>query len=282
MKYNPLTPEEEEVIVHKATERPYTGTYLNHKEEGVYLCKRCNAPLYRSEDKFDSHCGWPSFDEEIPGAVKRIPDADGQRTEIICNRCAAHLGHVFLDEGFTAKQTRHCVNSLSLQFIPAKKSKQAKAYFAGGCFWGMEYYFMRATGVKSTTMGYMGGHVEHPTYEEVCGKKTGHFETTEVVYDPAVTSYAEMVKLFFEIHDFTQLDGQGPDIGPQYRSAIFYGDDAEKAMAERYLRLLQQKGYRVATIILPATTFWKAEAYHQQYYQQKGATPYCHKKREIF
>lgn len=282
MAYNKLTPEEAYVILHKDTERPFTGEYINNKRHGTYICRQCNAPLYRSTDKFESHCGWPSFDDEIEEAVKRVPDADGMRTEIICAHCGGHLGHVFLNEGFTAKQTRHCVNSISLKFVPSTELNQQKAYFASGCFWGTEYYFMKAKGVQSTAVGFMGGHVDNPSYEQVCQKNTGHLETTEIVYDDDKTSYEDLVKLFFETHDFTQTNGQGPDIGPQYLSCIFYANDEQKAIAQKYIDILTQKGYKVATILKPASTFWKAEEYHQQYYEHKGTRPYCHKYTKVF
>jgi len=276
MKYNKLTPEKESIIIDKGTERPFSGKYYNHKEKGTYVCKQCNAPLYRSEDKFDSHCGWPSFDDEIPGAVKHIPDKDGVRTEIICNNCGAHLGHIFLGEEFTDKNVRHCVNSISLNFIHTEKETLQKAYFAGGCFWGVEYHFQKAKGVVSTKVGYMGGTKENPTYEEVCEGTTGHIETLEVVFDSSKTSFEELAKLFFEIHDPTQLNRQGPDVGEQYRSVIFYVNAEQKQTAEKLVKILKDKGYKVVTELKQVPTFWEAEKYHQKYYEKKNQQPYCH------
>jgi len=280
--YNELTPEEARVILHKATERPFTGKYDSFFEDGVYTCKQCGAKLFESSSKFDSHCGWPSFDDQIPGAVDWQPDADGMRTEILCANCGGHLGHVFQGEQLTAKNTRYCVNSLSMNFIPAGQPKTERALFASGCFWGTEYHMQRAPGVISTTVGYTGGHVDNPTYQQVCTDRTGHAETVEVVYDPTKTDYEKLTKLFFETHDFTQLNRQGPDIGRQYRSAVFYLNDKQKEIAEQLVQTLREKGYNVKTEITAATKFWPAEGYHQDYYNKTGKTPYCHIYRKIF
>lgn len=282
MKLNKLTPKEAAVILNKETEYPFTGEYVNTKDSGIYVCRQCDAPLYRSDDKFDSHCGWPSFDDEIKGAVKRLPDADGRRVEIVCANCGGHLGHVFEGERFTAKNVRHCVNSVSMKFIPATKIKMEKAYFASGCFWGTEYHFMKKTGVIETTVGYMGGHVDNPTYKAVCTGQTGHVETTEVVYDPSKVSFEDLLKLYYETHDFEQIGGQGPDIGPQYQSVVFYVNEEQKNLVQKYIQILTDKGYKPATQLRPAPEFWSAEEYHQEYYDRKNATPYCHVYRKLF
>ena len=267
----------------RARSRPHTGRYVEHHEAGCYLCRRCGAALYRSTDKFDSGCGWPAFDDEIEGAVLRLPDADGRRTEILCASCGGHLGHVFEGEGLTDKNVRHCVNSISLDFLPARsEAAKGRAIFAGGCFWGVEYWLAKEKGVLEATSGYTGGHVAHPDYRQVCGKDTGHLEAVELRFDPAVTDFEHLARRFFEIHDPTQADGQGPDLGPQYLSAIFVLDDEQRRIAEKLIGELRDKGLRVATRILPAGTFWPAEEYHQDYYDRKGSTPYCHVPQKRF
>ena len=331
MGLRPLTPEEQRVILHRGTERPFTGKYWKHKADGTYTCRQCGAPLFPSAAKFDSGTGWPSFDDALPGAVREVPDADGMRVEIVCAKCGGHLGHVFKGEGFTDRDTRHCVNSASLDFqagdaagaagglaasgpavapgattsagtcsvddgpgqgasaapassapTPATAPGPSEAFFAGGCFWGVEYLFQRAPGVLEAQSGYMGGRTDNPSYEEVCGHGTGHVETVRVVWDPAKTTYEALAKLFFEIHDPTQVDRQGPDVGEQYRSVVFYKDEAQRQTALTLAARLVRRGYRVATALEPATTFWPAEAYHQDWYDRKGSLPYCHARTPRF
>ncbi len=281
--FNELNPQEKRVIEGKGTEMPGTGKFNNHKENGTYICRKCNLPLYLSEDKFASGCGWPSFDDEIPGAVKRTLDADGHRIEITCSYCGAHLGHVFEGEQMTPKNTRHCVNSISMDFIQKGDTlKRDRAFFAAGCFWGVEHLMENTEGVLDARSGYMGGAKNNPSYEQVCTGNTGHAEAVEVIFDPSIVTYEELVKLFFEIHDFTQIDGQGPDIGDQYRSAVFYTSDAQREIAEKIVNILEEMDHKVATEITQASVFWPAEDYHQNYYKKTGKQPYCHIRRPIF
>ena len=278
LPYNSLSKQETYVIENKGTEAPFTGKFTDYTGKGTYVCKKCGAALYYSSSKFKSDCGWPSFDDEIKGAVKRYPDPDGMRTEIECANCGAHPGHVFTGERLTAKNTRHCVNSVSIDFIPAQvdPGRYGTAIFGGGCFWGVEYFLQKSPGVISVTSGYTGGHVKNPSYKEVCTGRTGHAEAVKIVYDPDKTSYEKLLRLFMEIHDPTQVGGQGPDLGDQYRSEIFYMNDEQKKIADTNVGILKSKGLKVATAVTKASEFYEAEDYHQDYYFRNGKVPYCH------
>jgi peptide methionine sulfoxide reductase msrA/msrB len=282
IKYNKLTFEEKRVIEDKGTEMPFTGKYNNFYADGTYTCKKCGEELFTSDTKFSSACGWPSFDEAIPGKVKELMDKDGRRTEIVCANCGGHLGHVFRGEGFTDKNTRHCVNSISLNFLAESENTEAVAYYAGGCFWGVEYLLQKKDGVISTDVGFMGGNIANPGYYEVVRGETGHIETTKVVYNPQKISYEELTKYFFEIHDPTQLDRQGPDVGQQYKSVIFYNNKQEQEIAKELIDILKNKGYDVVTELRQTEEFYNAENYHQDYYQKKKTLPYCHSYQKRF
>jgi len=278
--YRDLTEFEESVIINRSTEAPFSGDYVNEFSEGVYYCKQCGTPLFTSESKFHSGCGWPSFDSEIEGAVERRPDADGNRTEIVCSICKGHLGHVFEGENYTSTDTRHCVNSISLLFVPAERRE--RAVFAAGCFWGVESQFQQVEGVLETTAGFTGGDTDDPTYQEVCMGSTGHAEAVEVIFDNSTVSFEELSRLFFEIHDPTTVDRQGPDIGSQYRSAVFYSTDAQRETLETLITNLHARGYDVVTQVELLRDFWSAEDYHQDYFVRNGVGSSCHYRIDRF
>ena len=278
LPYNALSKQESFIIENKGTEAPFTGKYTDYSGKGTYVCKKCGSALYYSSSKFKSDCGWPSFDDEIKGAVNKFPDPDGMRTEIECANCGAHLGHVFTGERLTAKNVRHCVNSVSLDFVPSQiePGRYGTAIFAGGCFWGVEYFLQKSPGVISVTSGFIGGHVKNPSYKEVCTGRTGHAEAVKIIYDPDKTSYDKLLRLFLEIHDPTQIGGQGPDLGDQYRSEIFYLNEEQKKIADTNIGILKSNGLKVATAVTKASEFYEAEDYHQDYYFRNGKIPYCH------
>jgi peptide methionine sulfoxide reductase msrA/msrB len=259
------------------TERPFSGKYDHFFEDGVYICAYCKTPLYLSINKFDSGCGWPAFDDVINDAIQLKKENDG-RIEVSCNKCKKHLGHVFHGENFTDKNTRYCINSKDLKFIGSGN----EAVFASGCFWGTQYWFDKQDGVIFTDVGYMGGSIKNPKYKEVCEGNTGHKECVFIKFDNSKVLYSDLVKLFFNTHDPEQTNGQGPDIGDQYLSVIFYHNIAQKVIAEYFIKVLKDRGFKIATKIIKVTEFFReAEEYHHKYYEKNLHKPYCHVYKKI-
>ncbi|MBT1445642.1 bifunctional methionine sulfoxide reductase B/A protein [Shewanella sp. JM162201] len=278
-----LTEFEQYVIEHKGTERPYSGEYNLHKAEGVYCCKRCDAPLYLSEHKFQAHCGWPAFDDEIAGAVARHMDADGRRVEIVCANCGGHLGHVFEGEYLTPKNLRHCVNSVSMVFKPkaqpaADETTLAEATFGAGCFWCVEAVFSALDGVVNVAPGYAGGNADDANYKKVCSGNTAHAEVVQITYNPAVIDFDTLLKAFFLSHDPTTLNRQGNDVGPQYRSVIFAHDEAQGEAASAVISALNASGAwpkPIVTEVVAYQGFYPAENYHHNYFANNPEQGYC-------
>ena len=289
-EYNKLTEAEKRIILQKGTEYPNTGEYNKHYEDGTYICRQCNQQLYKSSSKFNSNCGWPSFDDEIDGAVNRILDSDGRRTEIVCSNCTGHLGHVFIGENFTAKNTRHCVNSISMKFVPKEQSipeiitskeitELDTITFGAGCFWCVEVLFQKLKGVSHVESGYAGGKIKNPTYKMVCQGNTGSVEVAQLVYDPKIISTETLIDIFFHVHDPTTLNRQGNDVGEQYRSVIFYHSSQQKEIAKNVLKRIDSSklwNEPIVTTIESIYNYSIAEDYHQNYYNNNSSTNgYC-------
>ncbi|MCP4134634.1 MAG: bifunctional methionine sulfoxide reductase B/A protein [bacterium] len=303
-----LTPLQYTVTQENGTERAFQNEHWNNKRAGIYVDIVSGEVLFSSQDKFESGTGWPSFTR--PLEKKNIAEKTDrsffmERVEVKSAGAGSHLGHVFKD-GPKPTGLRYCINSASLRFIPvedlekegygkhkdlfekqekakARDKQLATATFAAGCFWGVEAIFKELNGVVDTTVGYTGGDLSDPTYNSISRGDTGHAEAIEISYDPSVISYLELVNYFWRLHNPTTLNRQGPDVGSQYRSAIFYHTEEQKKEARISKDAFDRSGVfkeKAVTQIVPASTFYPAEEYHQDYYARKGkGARVCHTLR---
>jgi peptide methionine sulfoxide reductase msrA/msrB len=298
-----LTPLQYEVTQECGTEPPFRNEYWNNHRPGIYVDIVSGEPLFSSLDKFESGTGWPSFTRPLVkgNLVEKTDNGLGMiRTEVKGAKSGSHLGHVF-EDGPAPTGLRYCMNSAALRFIPSEDlekegygeykylfaqnqenktvGRYEQATFAAGCFWGVEYSFKQVAGIIETKVGYTGGHVPDPTYEMVCSDTTGHAEAVQVTFDPKVISYERLLDFFWEIHDPTTPNRQGPDAGSQYRSVIFYHSrDQQQAALKSRARLDGSHKFRskIVTEIVAAGEFYRAEEYHQDYFNKHPENAACH------
>jgi len=281
-----LSPDQYYVLRQKGTEKPFTGKLLLNKEKGIYKCGACGNELFTDDMKFDSECGWPSFDKEITGGkIKTVEDNSKgmHRTEIICSRCGSHLGHLFND-GPTKTGLRYCVNSLSLEFVGANSQKKIitntidTITLGGGCYWCVEAIYQQLDGVIKAESGFSGGQIANPSYEEVSTGKTGYAEVVQITYDKTKSSLEEILKVFFSVHDPTTVNRQGEDVGTQYRSVIFYRNQQQQQLAHDIIQALDKEhiyNNPIVTEEVAFNRFYKAADNHQNYYNKNKQKSYC-------
>lgn len=266
------------------TERAFTGTLWKSETKGTYFCAACGLKLFKSDQKFVSSCGWPSFFEQDNKNSITFKDDNSygmRRIEALCGRCDSHLGHLF-DDGPEPTGKRYCMNAVSLDFVPDATANQNKGNLetitiGGGCYWCVEAVYENLTGVEKVVSGFAGGSVENPSYEEVCSGTTGAAEVVEITYDKTKTNLDEIFQVFFTVHDPTTLNRQGADVGTQYRSVIFYKNDEQKKAAESIIAELNKEVFnnKIVTTLEPFKAFYKAKDYHQNYYENNKNQPYC-------